>query len=89
MFILSRTAAAVNKGYRNKVEVFSAVSASTGLPTENIYILACNDDDVADSFAPDQVAMAIVGAGLTQGDIDNITDRFETRMDFHGTGVIP
>ena len=37
----------------------------------------------------DQVSMFGAGASLTQTNIDNLTDRFETYMDFSGKGVIP
>ena len=88
MLINTRTAAAVNKLYRNKVTIINATTTSTGIPTFSPYCLAGNDDGVATNFRPDQVSLYAFGAGLTQTDVNNITDRFETRMDALGKGII-
>jgi len=88
MNITTRLASNVTKEYRNKVEVGSDVDASTGAPTHSPYSLAYNDDDVAKGFRADQVSLYAFGAGMTQTDVNNLTDRFETRMDALGTGVI-
>jgi len=88
MLINTRTAAAVNKLYRNKVTIINATTTSTGIPTFSPYCLAGNDDGEATNFRPDQVSLYAFGAGLTQTDVNNITDRFETRMDALGKGII-
>ena len=88
MFVNTRTAVAVNKLYRNKTAIINGTTASTGVPTHKPYCLAYNDDDVAKGFRADQVSLYAFGSGLTQTDVNNITDRFETRMDALGKGVI-
>jgi len=89
MFVNTRTAAAVNKLYRNKVVIIDETSVSTGAPTHTPLCLAYNDDNIPTGFRADQVSFYAFGSGLTQTDVNNITDRFETRMDALGTGVIP
>ena len=89
MFVNTRTAVAVNKLYRNKTAIINGTTASTGVPTHKPYCLAYNDDDVAAGFRADQVSLYAFGSGLTQTDVNNITDRFETRMDALSSGIIP
>jgi len=89
MFMNTRIAVAVNKLYRNKVAIVEATTTSTGVPTHNPYCLAYNDDDVASGHRVDQVSMYAFGSGMTQTNVNNFTDRFETYMDALGKGVIP
>ena len=89
MYINTRTAAAVNKLYKNSSAIINATVTSIGVPTHNPYCLAYNNDDVATGFRADQVSLYAFGAGLTQTDVNNLTNRFETRMDALGKGVIP
>ena len=89
MYINTRTAAAVNKLYRNKIAIINGTTASIGVPTHSPYCLAYNNDDVAAGFRADQVSLYAFGAGLTQTDINNLTDRFEARMDALSSGIIP
>jgi len=88
MFINTRTASDLHKLYRNKGVIINETNGSIGVPTHSPYCLAFNDNDVTDGFRADQVSFYAWGAGLTQTDVDNLTDRFETRMDALGTGVI-
>jgi len=87
MFVSSRTAAAVIKVYRNKVEVISETNASTGAPTHSPYCLAYNDDNVAAEFRADQVSMYAWGAGMTQTQVNNFCDPFNAAMTALGTNV--
>ena len=74
--------------YKNKVVVGSGFRDAKGSPTDNIYLFAANVDGTPTYVGKNQLSVAFTGAGLTQTDVNNITDRFETRMDYHGTGVI-
>jgi len=89
LFINTRTAAAVQKVYRNKIAIINGVTVSSGAPTYSPYCLAHNANDAAAGFRADQVACYAFGGGFTQDDVDNFTDRFETYMDFLGKGIIP
>ena len=89
MFINTRTAVDVKKLYKNKVAIIESTTASTGVLAHSPYCLAYNDDDVAKGFRADQVSLYAFGSGLTQTDVNNITDRFETRMDALSSGIIP
>ena len=74
--------------YRNKIRVADSSQISTGIPNKDFYVLARNrDNDTPDSFSNRQASLFFAGAGITQTDIDNIYDRFQTRMTFHGTQV--
>ncbi|MBA7540712.1 hypothetical protein ES705_33014 [subsurface metagenome] len=89
MYINTRTAAAVNKLYKNKAVLINGTTNSIGVPTNNPYCLAGNDDNVAVAFRADQVSMYAFGGGFTQTNVNNLTDAFETAMDALGTGIIP
>ncbi|HUV83654.1 MAG TPA: hypothetical protein VMW53_11365 [archaeon] len=89
MWIINRDQSTSYDPYFNKSNLGEISRNSTGLPNGNIYVFAYNNGGVAGGFGSHQLSVIFTGSGLTQTDIDNITDRFETRMDFHGTGVIP
>lgn len=89
MHIISRNSAANVAAYRNKASIFNGALATIAIPTVNVYSLCYNNSGAATSFTDNQVSMVFIGGSLNQTDVDNLTDRFETRMDFHGTGVIP
>jgi hypothetical protein len=52
------------------------------------YVGASNDDDVADYYRADQVALDAYGGGLDQSLVNHLTDDFEEYMDSYGKGVI-
>ena len=87
MYINTRTAAAVNKLYRNKIAIINGTTASIGVPTHSPYCLAYNNDDVAAGFRADQVSLYAFGAGLTQTDVNNITDYYNNAMRILGKNV--
>ena len=88
MYILTRTASNAKALYRNGLPIASGTHASVALPNYNIYILGANSDGSPSYYRADNVSMSFVGSGLTQADVNSITNRFETRMDYHGKGVI-
>ena len=87
MFINTRTAAAVNKLYRNSTAIINATSASTGVPTHNPYCLACNDDNVAGGFRADQVACYGFGAGMSQATVTKVSDAINKCLTSMGKNV--
>jgi len=89
MYVNTRTAAAVNKLYRNKVAIINGTSASVDLVNDNFFYLARNNDGVPFAHRADQISMCAHGGGLSQVDVDNFTDIFEIYMVFLGKGVIP
>ena len=90
LFIINKfNAATENDLFRNKVNIINGVIANSGTPDVTVYSLAQNNAGVAANFSTRQLSMAFGGGGLTQTDIDNLTDRFEIYMDSNGKGVIP
>jgi len=87
LFINTRTAAAVNKLYRNGVAIINGTTASTGVPTHSPYTGAGNDDNVAGYFRADQVAIEIWMDGCTQEDVTGITNILNNYMTKLGTNV--
>ncbi len=88
MYIANRVLSTHQDLYKNKVRIQNYARASTGVPNLSLYCLCQNKTGSANSFCTQQLSIVFTGSGLTQTDIDNITDRFETRMDAHSTGVI-
>jgi hypothetical protein len=87
LFINTRTAAAVNKLYRNGVAIINGTTNSTGVPTHSPYTGAYNDDNVATGFRADEVAIEIWMDGCTQADVTAITTILNTLMTSLGTNV--
>jgi len=88
MYVVSRTAAAVDKTYRNKAVLINATNAVTyALPAYSPYSLALNNNGVATGFRADQVSLYAFGAGLTQTDVNNITDYYNNAMRILGKNV--
>jgi hypothetical protein len=88
MWIANRVLSTHQDLYRNKSRIINGAGTSTGIPNEKLYALAQNYNGSANLFNTKQASLIFIGSGLTQTDINNITDRFETRMDAHSTGVI-
>ena len=89
MYINTRTAADVNKLYRNGTAIINGTTSSTGLAAHSMYIGAYNDDGVTTGFRADEVALHAYGGGLTLSDVQDFTNCIERYMDAYGTGVIP
>lgn len=87
LFINTRTAAAVNLLYRNKIPIINGVTASTGVPTHKPYTGCYNDDDVAAGFRADQVAIVIYMDGCSQADVTAVSDILNAAMTSLGTNV--
>jgi len=89
MYIASRTAVSTGAGYKNKAAVITIANASTGLTANNLYVLAYNNNGSQQYNTLRQVSMAYAGGGMTQADINSLTNAFEVYMDSNGKGVIP
>lgn len=89
MFIAARLDNTDNDLYRNKVKIIDTPKASSGLSPFDLYVLALNNSNSLEVPSTAQCSMAFAGGGLTQTDVNNMTDRFETYMDSNGKGVIP
>ena len=69
------------------MRIINGAVTPTGLPNISVYALAHNLNGSPSSPSTRQQSMIFVGSGLTQTDINNITNRFHTRMDAHGKAV--
>jgi len=89
MSVLIRTNSTNRSFYRNNSLVGSdSVRVSTGVPTIPMFMLACNGAGGAAYNTTSQLSLFAVGASLDATDRQSIQDRFETRMNYHGKGVI-
>lgn len=88
LFVFTRTGANVQVAYKNKVALVNGVAASNGIPNVDMYIGAYNNNGVMAGSCQKQIAMFFAGGGMTQTDVNSLTDRFETYMDSNGKGVI-
>jgi hypothetical protein len=88
LFIASRTAHNITKPYINKVVGTTSAYESTAPPSYNSYICARNTANTADTFSARQYSIKFHSRGLTQAEVNIITDAIETYMDAKGKGVI-
>ena len=88
-YVANRTSNSVNDLYKNGVILIDDTDAYVGIPNENFYELAWNQDGSAASFSNLQISCTFAGAGLSVTAITTITDAIETCMDAMGKGVIP
>ena len=89
MSIIRRDDSANHEVFRNKVEIGTGPDASAAIPDLELFGLAYNNQGVLGNPSTHQLSLLFAGAGLTQADINIITDAFETRMDTLGKGIIP
>lgn len=89
MYISARLNANDQDLYRNKIKIIDGSDASTGVPNEDMFILGQGNVGAVQDPTTRQLSVAFAGAGLTQADVDIITDAFELRMDTLGKGIIP
>lgn len=75
--------------YRNKGSLGTASRNSTGISAYNYFILAANNagSPSYNNFTA-QASFLSAGKGLTQAEVDVITDAFEAYMDSNSKGVI-
>ena len=88
-YIANRTASNVQDLYKNKSKIKAATNASVGIPNQDVFLFARNNNGTPTEFSTKQLSMTFLASGLTQGNIDNITDAFEVYMDSNGKGIIP
>lgn len=87
-YITSRLNANDQDLYRNKIKISDDNDASVGIPSVDLYIIALNNNGVANDFTTKQYSAAFTSSGMTQTNVNNFTDRIETFMDAIGAGVI-
>ena len=88
MWIINRVISTSAVYYRNKGVFKVGSTASTGLIDLDFYLLGYNSNGAPAALSTKQISMFFTGGGLTQGDIDNLTNAFETYMDSNSKGVI-
>jgi hypothetical protein len=90
MYFINRDSLNTRQLYKNKSIIANDLQVSVSFNNANIFALALNDGaGNAISHKIDQLSLIIIGGCLTQTDIDNFTNGFETYMDSNGKGVIP
>jgi len=88
MHIVSRVASTSVNYYRNKVKYSMFTSTSVGLYNAKLFILASSLATTPLAFTDEQVSFVFVSKGLTQSQIDTVTNAIETYMDANGKGII-
>lgn len=89
MYIGSRTANNIQKLYVNKTAKVNGTEITITIPDQNVCILALlKNDGNPDYFENDQISYCFLGSGMTQDNVDDDTDAFESYMDSNGKGVI-
>lgn len=88
-YIVNRTDEMVNDLYRNKVNIIDDTSDETGVPSREVYVLCQNNNGTARLWSTKEISLFFAGGGLTQDNIDDITDAVEVYMDSNSKGVIP
>jgi hypothetical protein len=88
MFILTRLGATNTDYYRNKTKIKDGSNASATPPNRNLYILCANVAGTPLYFTTRQESFVFFGRGLSQTDVNVITNAFEAYMDANSKGVI-
>lgn len=88
-FINTRLDATDQDLYKNKVKIIDGNDVSVAIPNDVIIILALNINGVPSLECTKQISTAFTGAGMTQTDVNNFTDRLELFLDAIGAGIIP
>ena len=89
LWIISRTAAAVIRVYRNGSDIGGGTASSAALIDQMMLLLGLNNNGTPALFGTNQVSLAFAGGALTAPNVTTITNAIETRMDALGKGVIP
>ena len=86
--IQTRLSAISGKLYRNKNNILNSNKVSTGVPNNNIHILARNHNGTTNLYTNHQLSMVYFGKVLSDANVNAITDAIEAYMDSNGKGVI-
>lgn len=79
MYIASRTAAAVQKLWVNKVLKINGTASATKIPNQDMMLLAIKADDGKIRYREnDQISFAFLGRGFDETEIGIITDAYQT-----------
>jgi len=88
MFISSRTTSILTTPYVNKVAGTTTNEAERAITNQDFYSLARNTPAGVGNFSDRQLSLIFFSRGLSQAEVDVITDSFEAYMDANGKGVI-
>jgi len=86
-YIGLRTASNVLKLFKNGSSVQSLTTASSATTTNTIYIGAINNSLVAGLFSNRECCFSSIGAGLTDTEATNLSNRVNTLMTYFGINV--
>ena len=86
---INRTAVDVANIWHNKIKIGGDYATpSTALYNGNDFLMTRNSSGSPGTYSSCQFALAWWGRGMSQHDIEVITDAFEAYMDANGKGVI-
>lgn len=88
MYIISRVNSTYNAGYKNKTQVANAAKNSSAIPNAQLFVCCRSIGTVPDILSTQQLSFAFVSLGLSQENVNVITDAIEAYMDSNGKGVI-
>lgn len=88
-YVVRRSASNAVAVFKNNTKSYTTSVVSVGRPAYDIFILAENSPSGALYKSTDQIAMASIGASLTDQEISAFTSATEAYMDALGAGIIP
>jgi hypothetical protein len=88
LFISSRLSATEFTLYKNKVGTLFTRNSAAIVNMEFHILAGINNAGAIAETSRSQLSMAFFGGGLTQANVDCLTDAFEVYMDFNGKGII-
>lgn len=87
LYVTTRTSSIGTNVYKNKSPLNPSFQISSTIPNLEMYCCGYNNNGTA-SYDVKQQALVFFGKGLTQANVNVITDAFEAYMDSNGKGVI-
>ena len=87
MYVSNRVLSTHQDLWKNKIRISNHLRTSTGVPNVNVYTLALNNSVVATNFVTTQISVAFAGAGMTQTNVNNLTNYYNTAMTSLGKNV--
>nr|WP_250565384.1 hypothetical protein [Adonisia turfae] len=86
-WLSSRTSATFKETYQNAVSQDTDSSASDGLASRNIYVLALNNGGVRAGESSKQVGFVWIGGGLSEAEISALNTRVTTLLTAFGANI--
>jgi hypothetical protein len=88
LYIATRNTNNLGILYRNKIKKGENTDTSTTPNNIEVYIMALNTSGTITGYTDRQLSFGFIGRGLSQDDVNSITDAIEAYMDSNGKGVI-